>query len=315
MRFPWQKPPAVDPCMGDARGRAIRQALAGRDWPAVRGLLDGVTDPDDRAFYMDICSHVDGVQDWIGEWIAAEPDSTLPLLIKGAHGVSWAWEARGGAYAAHTSEQRFREFHRRLEMAEDCLDEVVGRDPDDTTAWTFLVMSARGRGVGEEEAARRFGNVVSRHPSHVMAHEQMLQYLCAKWHGSQEEMFDFARKSVVGSSPGGRLGHLVAIAHIEQWLSLPSGEDSLHMRHPGVRAELRTVADRSVNHPGHRRGRRWPVPYNVFAVAFYLADDFDACRGQLEMIGDNVTDSPWYFLGEDPARVFTRVRKEVAGRR
>ncbi|WP_141703675.1 tetratricopeptide repeat protein [Planobispora rosea] len=301
----------IDPCLGDAAGRMVRDAMAGRNWPVVRDFLNGVTDPDARAFYVGICSEARGVQDWIGQWIEAEPHSTLPLLVKGAHGVVWAWEARGTAYTSFTPEQQLKEFHGRLEMAEDCLEEVVERDPDDTTAWTWLVTSARGRRVGREETERRFHEAVGRHPWHVAAHEQMLQYLCRKWAGSHEEMFAFARKAVTASSPASPLGHLIADAHIEYWLSLPEGEDDLHMTHPEVRAELRSAAAQSVNHPGYRRGPGWPGPYNTFAFAFFLADDHEACRAQFQVIGDNRTEWPWSYHPLGATRAFAQIREKV----
>ncbi|WP_079312089.1 hypothetical protein [Microbispora sp. GKU 823] len=294
--------------MGDPGAAGLRSVLIARDWRSAQSFLGSVTDPDDRAFYVNVCGSVEGVQDWIDEWIAAEPDSTLPLLVKGAHGIKWAWEARGAAVAEMTSEQQFREFHRRLKVAEDCLDEVVERDPDDVAAWSFLVVSARGRQVGREETLRRFHAATSRHPGHVHTHSQMLQWLCAKWFGSEEEMFAFARRAVTDSPPGSPLGRLVAEAHLEKWLSLDRGEDEEYMARPDVRAELRAAADHSVRHPAYRRRPGWPEDHNLFACAFVLAGDHVAARERFEALGDLVTERPWSYLG-DPGRVCARMRQ------
>ncbi len=305
-RIPGRQPkPVVDPCMGDPGAFRLRDAISRRDWRSVRDFLGAVDDPDDRAFYLEICSRIEGVQDWIGEWIAAEPGSTLPLLVKGAHGVEWAWAARGAAYAGETSAQQFREFHRRLKMAEDCLDEVVERDPEDTAAWSFLVTSARGRGVGPEEAWRRFDAVVSRHPLHIRAHSQMLQGLCAKWFGSDEQMFAFARKAVAASPPGSPLGQLIAVAHFEHWLD--EREDG-YLSRPEVLAELHAAARHSVLNPAHRRRPGWPVAHNVFACVFVGAKDYTAAKEQFEVIGDLVTMWPWQVY-DDPAGMFQTWRK------
>ena len=180
-------------------------------------------DPDDRAFYLTVAADTPGVEQWIGQCVAAEPYSTLPLLVQGARAVYWAWEARGGYGAEHPSQEQFGEFFRRLRFAENCLDEVVERDPDDVAAWTFLVRCARGRQVDRVEAQRRFDEVVKRHPYHRIAHEQMLQYLCRKWFGSHEEMFAFARSAAAASPPGYPLAGLVAIAHIERGSTCPAG--------------------------------------------------------------------------------------------
>jgi hypothetical protein len=65
-------------------------------------------DPDDQAFLMEVAADAEGVQDWIGEWIAAEPDATLPVLLRGCHGVSWAWEARGARKVAAGRREAYR---------------------------------------------------------------------------------------------------------------------------------------------------------------------------------------------------------------
>jgi hypothetical protein len=201
---PFRRTPVIDPAFGDPRARALITALTARDRQTVREIFLTAADPDDHAGLMEVAADVAGVQEWIGEWVAAEPGATLPLLLQGCHAVSWAWEARGARYARFTKEEQFREFFRRLQFAEDCLDEVVSRDPDEVTAWTWLTLSARGRQVGPEEAAARFAEVTRRVPDHVVAHEQRLQYLCAKWFGSHQEMFAFAREAAATrpSSPG-----------------------------------------------------------------------------------------------------------------
>ncbi|MEJ3742917.1 hypothetical protein WEI85_06480 [Actinomycetes bacterium KLBMP 9797] len=172
--------PVIDKCQGDQAARFLRAALERGDWPTVRDFLSSITDRDDHAFYLSICGGVPGVQDWIGQWVAAEPQSTLPRLVQGVHAVYWAWEARGGAYADQTPQARLQLFFHRLEFAENCLDEVVERDPYDTTARAFLLNSGVGRQVDLTEQQRRFGEVVKRHPQHKWAHGAMQQYLCEK---------------------------------------------------------------------------------------------------------------------------------------
>ncbi|MGC5021485.1 DUF4034 domain-containing protein [Micromonospora sp. DT47] len=302
----------MDPTQGDPTARALREAGERRDWRAVRDLLVPVTDPDDHAFYVSAVADVTGVQEWIGEWIDAEPRSTLPVLVRGAHAVYWAWEARGGGRASQTRQEQFKEFFRRLKLAENCLDEVADRDPDDTTARTFLVTAARGRQVDRDEAQRRFDDVVARHPWHRIAHEQMLQYRCHKWFGSHEEMFDFARTAVAKAPAGSPLGQLVPAAHLERWLDLPSGEDAAYLDDDAVRAELNAAADTSVRHPGYQARPGWATVHNSFAMAFAMSGDLRSAAGQFEVIGDLVTASPWQYLnGRDPGAPFTAWRRKA----
>ncbi|MEU4640266.1 DUF4034 domain-containing protein [Micromonospora sp. NPDC023814] len=300
--------------MGDPTAQALCEALRRQDWRTARDVLIPVTDPDHHAFCLWAACRVQGVQDWIGEWVDAEPQSTLPLLVRGAHAVDWAWEARGDAWASRTSHEQFREFHRRLTLAEDCLKEVVARDPDDTTARSFLVTAARGLQVDREEAERRFYEVVARHPWHRLAHVQMLQYRCAKWFGSHEEMFGFARTVAAEAPPGTGLAHLVSMAHLELWLKLPEGEDDQYLQQSEVLEELHSAADRSVRHPAHGRYPGWPAPHNNFAMCFALGGDHAAAAEQFRRIGDMVTQLPWAYLdGDDPGTPFAQWREKATG--
>lgn len=301
----------IDPSMADPAAAHLRTWLAQRNWPAIREFVTSVTDADDRAFYLGIAAEVDGVQEWIGEWVAAESYSTLPLLVQGSHAVHWAWRARGAKSSELTGQEQFREFFRRLRFAENCLDEVVERDPEDVTAWTFLVKSARGRQVDRTEAQRRFDEVVKRHPYHRIAHSQMLQYLCKKWFGSHEEMFAFARDATSAAPPGSPLANLIAEAHIEKWLDLPSGEDVSYMTQPEVIAELHAAADRSVRHPYYRPQPGWPTVHNSFAFAFVCAGEWAAAVEQLDIIGDRATDWPWSYFRADAGSAFLELREQA----
>ncbi|SCF05447.1 hypothetical protein GA0074695_3147 [Micromonospora viridifaciens] len=300
----------VDPAHGDPQARALIDALAAGDWRTARDILVATTDPDSRAFLMEAVGTVDGVQDWIGEWVDAEPQSTLPVLVRGCHAVYWAWAARGGKRAEHTSQDQVREFRRRLRLAENLLDEVVARDPDDVTAWTWLVTSARGRQVGGDEARARFDEVVKRHPGHVVAHEHLLQFLCPKWFGSEEQMFALAREATAAAPDGSLLPELLAVAHIEKWLETPAEESDAYMQSDEVRADLLAAAEKSIFHPAFRPVFGWVPRASVFALGFELAHEFDAAARVFDLLGDQVSRWPWSYVG-DPVTAFTRSREWV----
>ncbi|MBF9132873.1 DUF4034 domain-containing protein [Plantactinospora sp. S1510] len=300
----------IDPAYGDPQARALINALSIQDWRTARDILTAETDPDTRAFLMEAVGKVDDVQDWIGEWVGAEPDSTLPMLVQGCHAVHWAWEARGGKRAEYTGQDQFREFFRRLRIAENLLDDVVARDPDDVTAWTWLVTSSRGRQVDADEARRRFDEVVKRHPGHVVAHEQRLQYLCAKWFGSEEQMFSFAREATAAAPDGSVLPELLAVAHIEKWLEMPGEESDAYMQSGEVRADLLTAAEKSIFHPAFRRPSGWVPRVSTFALALELAHEFEAAARVFELLGDNVSEWPWLYVRE-PVAAFVTSREWV----
>ncbi|SDT51726.1 DUF4034 domain-containing protein [Actinoplanes derwentensis] len=300
----------IDPSYGDPTSRRLIDALTNRDWRTARDVFAAATDPDERAFLMEAATGVDDVQEWIQEWVAAEPESTLPVLVRGCHAVQWAWEARGAKRAQYTSGEQFREFARRLKLAENLLNEVVERDPDDVTAWTWLVASARGRQVGRAEAQARFDEVIKRHPLHIVAHEEYLQFLCAKWSGSHELMFEFARKATAAAPEGSWLPELIAVAHLEKWVSLPSGEDAEWIRQPDVREEIVAAAAKSYLHPNFRTGPGWVPRVATFALMCEFVEAFEAAGHAHDLLGDQASRWPWLYCG-DPVEAFIRGREYV----
>jgi len=304
--------PEIDEALGDRAARQLRLDLSRGNWEPARDFLIKVERFDERAFYAQIAAQVDGLENWIGEWLAAEPWSTLPLLIRGGHAVHRAWRLRGAARSRQGTD-RFDEFFEHLKLAEDCLQEVAERFADDPTAWMYLVLTGRAREVGVEETERRFRQVIVRDPWHRVAHEHMLQQLSPRWGGSAEAMHEFARRTVAEMPPGTPLGHLVAVAHIEQWLETPDGQETAYIRSPAVVADLRAAAETSIWHPNYTRWPGWPTVHNPFAMAFWLAGDWPAAADQFEAIGDLVTEWPWRHLG-DPGRRFALARQET-GRR
>jgi hypothetical protein len=309
--------PAIDPAYGDPRARVLLDALTAGDWRTARDVFAATADPQELAYLMEAAAQIDGIQDWIGDWIAAEPESTLPVLVRGCSGVAWAWRARGAAGAKYTKEEQFREFFRRLKIAENALDEVVARDPAEVTAWTWLVTSARGRQVDPQEAQRRFDAVVERCPHHVLAHEQRLQYLCAKWFGSDDQMFDFARTATAAAPKGSLLPVLVAHAHLEKWLALSVGDDKAHLTNPAVRAELLAAAEQSILHPEFTPRGNWTRRANFFAMSLHLAGEHDAAARVFDLLGDQPSERPWDYLGlgNNPAARFAKARRDAYARR
>ncbi|WP_131736152.1 hypothetical protein [Actinomadura roseirufa] len=271
--------------MDDEPARRLRESMRRHDWIAVQSFFAWATDPDDRAFYTDVCAAAPGVQHWIAEWCRAEPQSTLPLVIRSAHALL---------------------LGENLDVAERSLTNVVSRDPDDTTAWALLVDSASDRGAPPKEVRWRFEQVVRTHPWHLPAHQRMLAYLAR--HEGPEAMFDFVRAAVATSPEGGPLGMLVASAHIERWMALPRAKRRPYMTQASVRDDLLNAADRSIRHPGYRRRPGWPLIHNTFAFALVMAGEFHAAMEQFEIIDRRVTRRPWNAYSSDPVGAFTELR-------
>ncbi|WP_091559153.1 DUF4034 domain-containing protein [Micromonospora pattaloongensis] len=296
--------------MGDPIAARLIAAAKQGDWRTIGDTLSDVEHPDDHTFYVRTAAYNSGVERWIDDWVAAEPHSALPLLVKGAHAIHWAWEARGGGRASTVGDEAFRLFFKRLKLAEDCLDEVTDRDRDSATPWVFLVILGRGRQLGIDETRRRFEEVCRRYPWHLEAHDQMLQQLCRKWSGSHDLMHEFAQRTLAEMPAGSPLGRLTATAHLEHWLDLDSDEDAAYIGSAEVRAQLLAAADRSVRHPDYVRRPGWPSVHNSFATAFSFSGDWTAAAEQFDIIGDLVTEWPWQYMRR-PDLAFLEYRKRA----
>jgi hypothetical protein len=234
----------ADPCLGDPAARYLYDALEHRDWPAARAVLAAAAHPDDRAFYLEVCGAVPGVQSWIGHHASVDE---LAQLVRGAHAVAWAWDARGGRSSEYTEASRFEIFFQRLRLAESYLYDVVSRNPNEVAAWAFLISTARGLQLPLEDGELRYGEVSKRFPGHWKANFEWMQTLCKRWwFGSDESMHQFARDTATRSPDGSMLHALVALAHLEVGRALETSESAAYMRSPGVRADLRTAAGRSI---------------------------------------------------------------------
>ncbi|MBD0690025.1 hypothetical protein BG452_29345 [Streptomyces sp. CBMA123] len=289
----------------------LAQAAAG-DWTALRPAL-AAADGGELAFLATAVADVAGAEEWTARAVADAPDDALPLLLSGARHVTWAWEARSGARAQHVTEEQWKLFHQRLDVAEEQLLEVAEREPSWLAPWYFLQISARGASLGPDVATARFEAAVRRVPGHVGSHRQRLQQLCAKWGGSHEAMHEFARSSMLAAPEGSPLGELVALAHLERWLDLPDGEDHAYLTSPAVVAELQEAAFRSVLHPDFVPVRGWQGSFNSFAMAFSLADQPKTARLLFDALDGLVSESPWHYLSGDPVKAFRAHRDRCAG--
>lgn len=242
---------------------------------------------------MEIAAKTPGVQEWIEGPIRDEPGTLWPLLLRGAHAVRWAWEARGGGTADTVSPDAWKVWFKRLVLAENCLDEAVELDPGCADAWHHLIILGRARQLPVAELWRRFDGLLAADPHHLFGHESMLNGLMAKWSGSDEEMFDFARTRAA-ANPGTLIPLLVAQAHLEYARNHHADNLRVYFHRDEVGDELVAAAFASVWHDDRSATLLEPIAWNWFAMTLTLADHLEAARPLYDAIGEDwVRPSPW----------------------
>jgi hypothetical protein len=248
-------PPAVwretDPLVA-----RIKADLDQGRWQEFNDFLEATRDWPDRNFYVSqLTDGLDGRPEWIDQWVGARPGAAVPLLFRGAHGITRAWAARGSGWAESVQEDAWPVFHARLVDADRDLARAATLDEADPTPLAHSLSAAMGLSLGLTEARRRFGEVIRRDPWNLNAHTRMLEVTKAKWAGSHEEMLGFARWASARAPEGASVHRVIPLAHIERWRAVGREPDNGkirardYFRAEEVRADVRQAALRSIYSP------------------------------------------------------------------
>jgi hypothetical protein len=295
----------------DEDAERLRRALRKQDWPTAGGILR-TADPELRSHYLSVAATTVGVERWITDVIRHDPDPVLPLLIRGAGLLTSAWELRRDGLASTLTDAGAELWSRLVRQAEECVEEVLRRDPGRADAWTWSIALSRALNLPEAERRRRFQRLIEIEPTNWHGHEQMLLALTPKWGGSSEAMFEFARTRAA-ACPGTHIPALVVLAHREQnehehHLAEPDDPEpdlSLTYWEPSaVMDEVWDAAQASFWHDDYRTSLLTPIVWNNFAYAFTWGDFHKPAWSLFESIGDDwITREPW-----DTVEFFLRSR-------
>lgn len=299
-------PPVFDPAEAYPDLHRLRAALTGRDWPGVRGLLDGA-DPLTRTVLIRSAAELDDLEEFLSGVLTADPDDATASALLGGHLTDVAWKIRSSAKAEQVSREQFRDFHAGLRRAEQVLIDGAARTPGDVTLWVQRMPTARGLQLGLSEVQRRYDRAAALDPHHLPAQQHMLQSLCPKWSGTHEQMHAFARRCMETAPKGAPNAAIVAYAHVERWLELDGAAADRYLAGPFARNEIYEAATRSVWDPAFRPGPGWVWVRNVFAFLFSLLGDERAAAAQFQALGPLASPDPWHYLGAE-AREFVKRR-------
>lgn len=306
--FRRRKPQGVpfDPTAGDPRAARLVEGVEADDLDAVKAVLGEPAPHEVRERLLSLMTDVSGHHELFDRWVEAEPDRQLAWLARGAYGVGYAWEARGGDYADKVGRDAFELFFERLNVAEDDLMRAADMDRDDPVPWSNLLVSGRGLQVPKEELRIRYEEVQKRHPWLVEANMQMLQSLCEKWFGSDEESLEFARATNRDAPEGAAARAVLPMAHIEIWLDKERREGEFPHEYRQSREVLEEIWDaskRSVLVDGFTDDLTTAYALNVFAMALNLFGDEVGAKAIVQRLGTRRTEFPWVYLA-DPDGVY-----------
>jgi hypothetical protein len=289
----------LDPWAGDPECPRLRAALEAGDVAPLRSAW-GTADPVRREFLVHALTVDLPVLEVVERWPGASPSEPLAWLLRGSQRTTWAWEARGRAYATAVDPNAWHVFFDRLRDAEDDLQRSVALDDRDGVAWSQLLTTARGLQATPAEQRTRYDQAVARCPELPIAADLRLQAACAKWSGSHDEMFAFARQVVRSLGADDPRHRLLATAHFERAVDFREDVEArrVYLEDAAVRAELRDAAERSVLRWGAPATPQHRITVNWFAATAGYFGLHDLAAPLLVAVGPRPTRSPWsYFTG------------------
>lgn len=294
-----------DPFLGHHAARAAHDALAAGDWRPADQLLRV---PGDRSVLVNALTSDEIDTAHYERWADERGDSTAWAML-GNKRVRDAWAVRGAGRAKTVGTDAWPTFFEILAHADECIAEANRVGPATPDAWFVGVTIARGRQLGIQAVRDRFQAAHSLHPYHANATASALQGLAAKWAGSHDEMFAFARWVTAGARDSSPVMGTIVDAHIERWMDMQSdGVTSEHyFAQPAVQHEIRHAAERLVVATPSE-----PAPAELLRALNYLLYGLGAAgtpkRGLvaelLVRIDNRVTSWPWRYWTEEEAKRF-----------
>jgi len=306
-------PPHIDKTGGDSAARRMRLQLEQGNFAEAQQMLEGNHDWDDRFFFVDRFADWKGRPAWLDAWCVASPSSPIPWLVRGAHGVKWGWEARGGGKGEDVTKAGWVGFEQRLRGAVEDLDRAAQLDPKDPTPWAIRIICSIGLGEGADEQAMNFAQAVVNHPEHRAAHNWRLMGLLEKWGGSHDASLGFARQASAKAPPGSAVHGVLASAIIERFMfpwSFEENKDAAFawLANDSVKREIHEARRKRFTAPPAVRRDRWLIPdHNQFAFLYWMMEDAARAREEFDAIGSRVEEAPWQWMGE-PVKTFIRAK-------
>ena len=145
----------------------------------------------------------------------------------------------------------------------------------------------------------------------------MLQATAAKWFGSHEAMFDFARWVDSNAPVDSAARSVLAFAHIERMFAEGfddpelQAEPGFYLTQPEVSAEMNRAARSYLDATSATAEVAHLRPLNYYSVAVKPCDNESALltRELFSRIGDRPTEMPWSYYADEIGYRFAVVRQ------
>ncbi|MDR2128697.1 MAG: hypothetical protein LBP52_06490 [Burkholderiaceae bacterium] len=253
-------------------------------------------------------------------WARHSSGSPFAHLLAGASLIQAGWDIRGGGYAEDVDSDAWKPFLEHLHRAEEHLCKAAGLDGRMVEPYVYLMTAKMGLGAPEEETDQLFETASARDPLHVGLSFRYFATTTAKWGGSHQKMFGFARNSSRRAPQGSGMHKLIAHAYCEY--ALAEEKKTLGtIRIKGAKEEvpkaLYAWLDATPDNIHDKLLDAEAEGKNYFAVACYLTGATDAAATVIRSLQREIYPMPWGWLvkksseRENYAFVFNRVCRDL----
>lgn len=222
----------------------------------------------------------------IEKWIETYPDSEIAYMCMGNAYYNYGYNARGTGYAHEVPRKNWKLFRKRVKIAAEFTLKSLEIDPNNNIALNQMISIAKHHpDWPDSQMEEWFLRAISVDPSDVKFYRTKLFYLVPKWGSSDNERFQFARKTVETAPENSMAPVILATAHWEKYLE---DCDPEYFKNRAVWREMQHLYDELV--------RRFPESnkrHNWYARTAYLAGDFAVAKREFNLIGENWGKDVW----------------------
>jgi hypothetical protein len=230
-----------------------------------------------------VYDHVDAA---LGNVPAAK---TIRLIYRGINYKEYAWEVRGTGYADTVSPENARKFHDRLEVASKAMREAWALNPEHNAIPTVMLEVTKGLGTGRQDLEEWFQRAMTLDNNNLWACAQKLDWLSARWYGSDEEAVAFGSACRDTSNYAAGIPLLLVTAHYGICGQLPEDQMREYLSQEAVWKDVSGVFEEHLRRFPDDRATR-----TRYAAFGWLCKRYDEATTQFRALGDSLVPDKYF---------------------
>ncbi len=125
-------------------------------------------------------------------WLEAKPDSAAARIALAGMYIQYAWDARGSGFAYSVTEEGWKNFSSRIEMAQRLLEEAIKLEPKECAAYYHLITVGKSLGWPRAKVQDFVDKSLAADPKYYSTYREMADYLRPQWQGEPGDIAQFA---------------------------------------------------------------------------------------------------------------------------